>query len=57
MRLIDEVIATGIADVQLLEPRVFEDSRGFFFESYNERVLAEVGIIGTVRSGQSVFFP
>jgi dTDP-4-dehydrorhamnose 3,5-epimerase len=37
-------VATSIADVQLLEPRVFEDSRGFFFESYNERALAEFGI-------------
>jgi dTDP-4-dehydrorhamnose 3,5-epimerase len=37
-------VATSIADVQLLEPRVFEDSRGFFFESYNEHVLAELGI-------------
>ena len=23
----------------MLEPRVFEDSRGFFFESYNENVF------------------
>jgi dTDP-4-dehydrorhamnose 3,5-epimerase len=28
----------------VLEPRVFPDSRGFFFESYNERTLAELGI-------------
>jgi dTDP-4-dehydrorhamnose 3,5-epimerase len=32
---------TGIADVLLLEPRVFEDARGFNFESYNRRVLRE----------------
>jgi dTDP-4-dehydrorhamnose 3,5-epimerase len=38
------VAATSIADVKLLEPRVFEDSRGLFFESYNERALAESGI-------------
>ena len=28
----------------MLEPRVFPDSRGFFFESYNERTLGELGI-------------
>lgn len=31
------VIRTAIPDVLLLEPRVFGDERGFFFESYNER--------------------
>ena len=39
-----KAVATTIADVQVLEPKVFEDSRGTFFESYNERVLAELGI-------------
>jgi dTDP-4-dehydrorhamnose 3,5-epimerase len=28
----------------VLEPRVFGDDRGFFFESYNEQTMAEVGI-------------
>lgn len=28
----------------VLEPRVFGDERGFFFESYNERAMAEIGI-------------
>ena len=36
------VIKTDIPDVVILEPKVFGDSRGFFFESYNQRVLAEV---------------
>ena len=46
--------ATKIPDVLLLEPRVFEDSRGSFFESYNERVLAEMGIPGPfVQDNQS----
>lgn len=35
------VTPTAIADVLLLEPRVFGDARGFFLESYNERVFAE----------------
>ncbi|MDE1982506.1 MAG: dTDP-4-dehydrorhamnose 3,5-epimerase [Betaproteobacteria bacterium] len=35
------VIATAIPEVLILEPRVFGDARGFFFESYNERVFRE----------------
>ncbi len=34
--------ALAIPDVWLLEPRVFGDGRGFFFESFNERVFNEV---------------
>lgn len=30
-------ITTEIPDVILIEPRVFSDDRGFFFESFNER--------------------
>jgi len=30
-----KVIDTSIADVKIIEPRVFGDERGFFFESYN----------------------
>ena len=32
---------TAIPDVILFEPRVFGDDRGFFFESFNERVFTE----------------
>lgn len=28
-----------LPDVQLIEPQVFEDERGFFFESYNQRIF------------------
>jgi dTDP-4-dehydrorhamnose 3,5-epimerase len=37
-------IPTSLPGVFILEPRVFGDERGFFFESYNERIMAEVGI-------------
>ena len=37
-------IPTSLPGVFILEPRVFGDERGFFFESYNERAMAEVGI-------------
>ena len=37
-------IATTIPDVWILEPRVFEDARGWFYESYREDRLRELGI-------------
>jgi dTDP-4-dehydrorhamnose 3,5-epimerase len=36
MRLID----TAIEDVKIIEPTVFGDARGFFFESFNEEKFA-----------------
>ena len=36
-----KVIPTAIPEVLLVEPRVFGDERGFFFESYNERQWQE----------------
>jgi dTDP-4-dehydrorhamnose 3,5-epimerase len=33
------VVPTAIPDVLMLEPRVFGDERGFFFESYNQRTM------------------
>ncbi|HSD55459.1 MAG TPA: dTDP-4-dehydrorhamnose 3,5-epimerase [Burkholderiales bacterium] len=41
------VTPTEIPDVLLLEPKVFGDSRGFFFESWNARAFAEAGIPAT----------
>ena len=35
---------TALPGVLLIEPRVFEDARGFFFESWNRRTFAEAGI-------------
>jgi dTDP-4-dehydrorhamnose 3,5-epimerase len=32
-----KVTSTAIADVLIIEPRVFGDPRGFFFESFNQR--------------------
>ncbi|MBO3460303.1 dTDP-4-dehydrorhamnose 3,5-epimerase [Aetokthonos hydrillicola Thurmond2011] len=36
-----KIIETEIPDVLVIEPRIFEDERGFFYESYNERVFQE----------------
>jgi len=38
------VTPTSLPDVLMIEPRVFEDARGFFFESYNRRVFNEAGV-------------
>jgi dTDP-4-dehydrorhamnose 3,5-epimerase len=35
-----KVIPTPIADVLLIEPKVFGDARGFFFESWNEKAFS-----------------
>jgi dTDP-4-dehydrorhamnose 3,5-epimerase len=34
-----KIITTAIADVLIIEPRVFGDARGFFFESFNQRAF------------------
>jgi dTDP-4-dehydrorhamnose 3,5-epimerase len=36
-----KVIKTEIPDVLLLEPRVYQDERGFFLESYNRRTFRD----------------
>ncbi len=38
------VTPTALPDVLLIEPRVFGDDRGFFFESWNERAFAAAGL-------------
>ena len=38
------VVETSLPGVLILEPKVFGDERGFFFESYNKKALEKVGI-------------
>ena len=40
-------IPTSLPEVFILEPRVFDDERGFFFESYNQQTMADAGITET----------
>lgn len=35
------ILPTEVADVLIIEPRVFGDDRGFFYESYNEKAFIE----------------
>ncbi len=46
--------ATDFPGLLIFEPKVFEDSRGYFFESYNENIFREHGIkINWVQDNQS----
>jgi len=37
-----QVVATAIPDLLILEPKVFGDDRGFFFESYNQKTFEQL---------------
>jgi len=39
-----EIIKTPISGLVIVKPRVFTDSRGFFYETYNEKSYLEAGI-------------
>ena len=40
------VIQTKISDVLIVEPKVFADARGFFYESFNKKLMQAAGITG-----------
>ena len=49
-----EVIKTDIDGVYIIEPKIFEDSRGYFFESYNDlEFINKVGFIDFVQDNES----
>lgn len=39
-----KVISEEIPGLKLIQPNVFEDPRGYFYESYNAKQLADIGI-------------
>ena len=41
------ILPTEISDVLIVEPKVFSDARGFFFESFNRQVFAEKTAVTT----------
>ncbi len=48
------IIKTKIEGVLIIEPRIFQDERGYFFESYNQKEFDEkVGKITFVQDNQS----
>lgn len=49
-----EVITTSIDGLFIIEPRIFEDSRGYFFESFSQREFEEkIGPINFVQDNES----
>lgn len=38
------IIETPIKDLLVIEPKVWKDDRGYFFESYNKKAFADAGI-------------
>ncbi len=42
-----EIVKTEIQDLLIIKPRVFEDDRGYFFESYNHQGFINHGIAAT----------
>jgi dTDP-4-dehydrorhamnose 3,5-epimerase len=39
-----EIIETGFDGLKLINPKIFKDQRGYFFESYNQQKFVEAGI-------------
>jgi len=39
-----EAFLTALNGLLVLQPKVFKDDRGFFLESYNEKLLQALGI-------------
>ena len=39
-----QIIATNIPDLLIIQPKVFEDPRGYFYESYNKNSFAQHNI-------------
>lgn len=49
-----EVIKTAIDGVYILEPRIFRDDRGYFFESFSQREFEDkIGKINFVQDNES----
>ncbi len=41
-----QVTQSAVADVLIIDPKVFGDARGYFFETYNEKRYRDAGIKG-----------
>ena len=49
-----KVIDTEIEDVKIIEPKIFEDSRGYFFESFNDlEFINKIGFVDFVQDNES----
>src|ERR1700676_3065707 len=49
-----KIITTDIEGLLIIEPRIFNDDRGYFYESYNKSKFTEAGIaVDFVQDNQS----
>lgn len=39
-----KIVETGFKGLQIIKPRIYSDTRGYFFESFNQSVLQNAGI-------------
>ncbi|RME18856.1 MAG: dTDP-4-dehydrorhamnose 3,5-epimerase [Bacteroidetes bacterium] len=39
-----KIIETPLAGLYIIEPKVFKDERGYFYESYNQKAFSDAGI-------------
>ncbi|HSH51003.1 MAG TPA: dTDP-4-dehydrorhamnose 3,5-epimerase family protein, partial [Bacteroidales bacterium] len=50
-----EIKETDIHGLKIIKPRIFEDSRGYFFESYNKKTFKNIlGEVEFVQDNQSL---
>lgn len=50
-----EIIKTRLKDLVILKPKVFADERGYFFESYNQKLFHGAGLnLNFVQDNQSL---
>jgi len=48
------IIETGIEGLWIIEPRIFGDSRGYFFESFSQKEFDEkIGLVNFVQDNES----
>jgi len=48
------VVDTNIKDVKIIEPKIYDDHRGYFFESYNQKEFYnKIGKINFVQDNES----
>jgi dTDP-4-dehydrorhamnose 3,5-epimerase len=50
-----KITKTPIEGILIIEPQIFRDARGYFFESYNQDKMVEAGIeLNFVQDNQSL---
>lgn len=50
-----EIVETKLKGLVVIKPKVFEDARGYFFESYNKNTFAQAGLnMAFVQDNQSL---